>query len=129
MSPHNQLHRTESCKVLLATASPLFYFHVCYVPMLQTTAWLISLLAVANAGETIKPTTTPSSNCQQAVCLSKVLPLPILTIYSVPNSPQSSDLRSTIHLTIISSSGMQSSRRFTHPVALNRAMPPMWPNC
>ncbi|OQD98516.1 hypothetical protein PENSOL_c009G02883 [Penicillium solitum] len=34
--------------------------------MLQTAAWLVSLLAVANAGETIKPATTPSANCQQA---------------------------------------------------------------
>ncbi|KAJ9483579.1 hypothetical protein VN97_g9818 [Penicillium thymicola] len=34
--------------------------------MLQISAWLASLLVVANAGETIKPTTTPSANCQQA---------------------------------------------------------------
>lgn len=40
--------------------------------MLQTTIWLVSLFAVANAGETIKSTTAPAK-CQQAVCLSKIL--------------------------------------------------------
>ncbi|KAK4868055.1 hypothetical protein LT330_007253 [Penicillium expansum] len=34
--------------------------------MLRATAWLVSLLAVANAGETIKSSTSGPENCQQA---------------------------------------------------------------